>query len=198
MMLVEQTTIPSGSLPVQEFKDHLRLGTGFADDDLQDAVLEPILRAAIAAIEAHTSKVTLTRAFEWPVTAWRDLAAQTLPVAPVSAIDALSIIDRRGDQEVIARSRFTLVPDTHRPKLATTGFCLPPIPVNGRAVIGFQAGFGPSWAYVPADLAQAVLMLAAIYYEDRAGEDRGGALPAAVAALVHRHRDLRLFGGGRT
>ena len=55
MMLVEQTTVPTAALPVAEFKDHLRLGTGFADDGVQDDVLEAYLRAAIATIEARTS-----------------------------------------------------------------------------------------------------------------------------------------------
>ena len=50
MMLVEQTTVPTAALPVAEFKDHLRLGTGFADDGVQDDVLETYLRAAIATI----------------------------------------------------------------------------------------------------------------------------------------------------
>ena len=54
MFLVEQTTVPVASLPVSQFKHHLQLGTGFADDTAQDAVLEQYLRAAIAAIEART------------------------------------------------------------------------------------------------------------------------------------------------
>ena len=53
MMLVEQTSVTSESLPVTEFKDHLRLGTGFADDGIQDVVLESYLRASIGAIEAR-------------------------------------------------------------------------------------------------------------------------------------------------
>ncbi len=63
MMLVEQTSVPVAALPVAEFKDHLRLGTGFADDGVQDSVLESYLRASMAAIEARTGKVLITRGY---------------------------------------------------------------------------------------------------------------------------------------
>ncbi|MAM61056.1 hypothetical protein [Maritimibacter sp. UBA3975] len=196
MMLVEQTMIASSALPVWAFKEHLRLGTGFSDDDVQESVLGAYLRAAIAAIEARTSKATLSRTFRWSVPAWRDLASQTLPIAPVAAITALTIVDRQGGEEPIDESRFTLATDTHRPRLVSTGFLLPPIPVGGKAMIDFDAGYGASWDAIPPDLAQAVFLLATQYYEDRSAVDTSG-IPSAVNALIARYRDVRLFGGGR-
>lgn len=193
MMLAEQTPVPLAALPVAQFKDHLRLGSGFADDAVQDGVLEAHLRAALAAIEARTGKALIARPYVWTLTAWRDLATQVLPVAPVAALTGLSIFDRLGGEEVVQPARYRLVPDRHRPRLVATGFCLPPIPVGGRAVIGFEAGFGPSWDDVPADLRHATLMLAAQYYETRSG---AGEMPEAVAALVQPWRGMRLFGGG--
>ena len=41
--------MPQTALPIQEFKDHLRLGSGFADDGVQDALAVAYLRAALAA-----------------------------------------------------------------------------------------------------------------------------------------------------
>ena len=58
MMLIEETAIADAALPVDQFKAHLRLGTGFAEDNVQDEVLKGFLRAAIAAIEARTGKVS--------------------------------------------------------------------------------------------------------------------------------------------
>ncbi|MCK8462576.1 head-tail connector protein [Aliiroseovarius sp. S1339] len=200
MMLVEQTTVPGTALPVAQFKDHLRLGTGFADDGVQDTVLKAYLRAAMAAIEARTGKILLSRSFTWTLTAWRDLATQALPVAPVSQISSLSITDRLGGSELIATSRYVLEADMHRPRLVSTGICLPAIPVGGQVIIGFEAGFGPTWSDMPADLAQAVLMLAASFYENRSDSGTGtmgqSQLPSAVAALIQRYRTVRLFGGG--
>ncbi len=33
MMLIEETAVPEVALPIAQFKSHLRLGTGFSDDD---------------------------------------------------------------------------------------------------------------------------------------------------------------------
>lgn len=196
MMLVEQTTVPTAALPVAQFKDHLRLGTGFADDGVQDAVLEAYLRSAIAAIEARTSKALLTRSFTWTLTAWRDLAAQALPLGPVTAITGLSIVDRLGAEEVVDSAKFVLEPDLHRPRLASTGYALPVIPVGGTAVIAFDAGFGATWDELPADLRQAVMLLAALYYENRGTHAGEAPMPMGVTSLVARYRPVRLFGGG--
>ena len=83
MVLVEETSVAVEALPLTEFKDHLKLGTGFADDGVQDAVLEGFLRAALAAIEARTGKILIKRDCAWSVQVWRDARGQALPAAPV-------------------------------------------------------------------------------------------------------------------
>jgi len=196
-MLVEQTTVPTAALPVAQFKDHLRLGTGFADDGVQDAMLETFLRSAIAAIEARTGKVTISRSFSWTLSAWRALGQQALPVAPVTAITALTMIDRLDQATVIDPSRYHLEKDDQRPRLVATGACLPSIPMGGSAEVDFDAGFGASWAEMPADLAQAVLLLAAQYYEHRHNTAPGErAMPFGVSTLIERYRTVRILGGG--
>lgn len=195
MMLVEQTTLPSAALPVSEFKDHLRLGTGFADDGVQDAVLEGCLRAAMAAIEARTGKILIERTFSWMLTGWRDFGRQTLPVAPVREILEVRTIDRSGNATVIDPARYRLEPDMQRPRLVSNGLHLPLIPFSGSVEITFVAGYAPSWAGLPADLCQAVLMLAAHYYEER-GAAGAQAMPFSVSLLIDRYRTVRLFGEG--
>jgi uncharacterized phiE125 gp8 family phage protein len=197
MILTEVTTIPAAVLPVQAMKDHLRLGTGFADDGLQDALIEGYLRAAIAALEARIGKVLITRRFRWQIEAWRDGAAQALPVAPVSAISSMQLRNAAGDAIQVAPNRIRLVQDTHRPRLAAMGGALPTIPALGTAEIEFDAGFGPSWSDVPPDLAQASFLLAAEFYEHRhdAGLTQPG-LPAGVTRLIERWRTVRIIGGG--
>ncbi len=191
MMLNELSAVPDGALPVEEFKEHLRLGSGFADGAVQDGLIRTHLRAAIAAVEARTAKVLLQRTFDWDVTEWREADCQALPLAPVAEVSAVVTVDRLGEERVVSPERWRLVRDMHRPKLLATGFVLPMIPTRGRVRISFLAGFG-GWSDVPADLQQAVMMLAAQYYEDRVGS---GAMPAAVAALVERWRTVRTFGG---
>ncbi|PIE14418.1 MAG: hypothetical protein CSA70_01260 [Rhodobacterales bacterium] len=196
MMLIEETAVPSTALPVDEFKAHLRLGTGFAEDSLQDAVLESFLRAAMAAIEARTGKILLSRDFSWTLTAWRDQLGQALPVAPISAITEFVMIDRLDVEETVDAADYRLDADMQRPRLRPTAALLPSIPIGGTVRIGFTAGFGPAWGDLPADLAQAVLMLAAHYYEYRHETSLSdGCMPFGVTSLIERYRTVRLFAG---
>lgn len=197
MMLTELTAVPGAALPVQMVKDHLRLGTGFADDGMQDALLESCLRAAMTAIEARTGKALLTRSFRLVLERWRDAGAQALPVAPVAAVVSVTLFDAGETAIPVAPARWKLMADTHRPRLVSVGTLLPVVPEDGRAEIVFEAGFGATWAAVPADLAQAVLLLAGQFYETR--HEPGGqaeALPRAVQLLVERWRNVRVLGGG--
>ncbi len=197
MMLVEQTTVATESLPVTEFKDHLRLGTGFADDGVQDAVLESYLRASLAAIEARTGKVLLARSFSWTLTSWRDLARQSLPVAPVAAITEVRIIDKDGNETVVSPDVYRLEPDAHRPRIVSVSSQLPVIPPHGQVEVHFDAGYGALWGDLPPDLGQAVFLLAAHYYENRSAMAAGEvAMPFGVSLLIDRYRTVRLFGEG--
>ncbi|WP_417272604.1 head-tail connector protein [Celeribacter halophilus] len=196
MMLMEQTQMATAALPVAEFRDHMRLGTGFDDDGVQDGGLETFLRAAIAAVEGRTGKVLISRDFLYTLRAWRDLGTQVLPVAPVTAINSFVIVDRTGAETTIDAAKYMLEQDMQRPRLVSTGFVLPQIPVAGEARIAFTAGFATRWSDLPADLAQAVFLLAAHYYEHRHETAVGEALmPFGVRTLLERYRTLRLFGG---
>jgi len=72
------------------------------------------------------------------------------------------------------------------------------IPAGGQAEIVFDAGFGDSWATVPADLAQAVMIIAAQFYETRGGVSGTVAFPAEVIRILAPYRNLRLIAGGRS
>ena len=68
--------------------------------------------------------------------------------------------------------------------------------MNGSVKIGFTAGFGPDWDDLPGDLGQAVLLLAAYYYEYRNETAVGeGYMPFGVSSLIERYRTVRLFAG---
>lgn len=199
MVLVELTPVPDAALPVAVLRDHLRLSTGFSGNGAEDVFLATCLRSALATIEARTSKVLLSRPYRWSLTAWRDLARQALPVAPVSEITALRIIDDEGVATSAAPESYRLVPDAHRPQLRARSLILPSIPVGGTAEIDFTAGYGAAWEEIPANIAQAVVHLAAYLYEHR-GDIQGDpvALPATVTSLIEPYREMRLFGGRGT
>lgn len=196
-MLTELTAVPGAALPVAALKDHLRLGSGLALPAGQDALLESHLRAAMAVIEGRIAKAMIARSFSWSIEEWRDPAEQALPIAPVSAIQTLTLEAMDGAPTVIPAAQFRLISDLHRPRIAGAGTVLPQIPSGGRAVIEFDAGFGPAWADVPADLQQAVLLLATEYYEHRHDDGTAGpGLPFGVVTLIERWRQVRILGGG--
>ena len=195
-MLIEETAISQAALPLVEIKDHLRLGTGFSDADIQDPVLESFLRAAIAAIEARTCKILIERTFSWTLARWADACGQALPVAPVLSIASLQLRDTDQSVEVIDPAQYRLEPDMQRPVLRPVGAVLPYIVSAGTAEIRFLAGYGQSWGGLPADLAQAVLLLAAHYYEYRHETGLGqGIMPFGVSSLIERYRTVRLLTG---
>lgn len=197
MILIEQTTVPTLALPVAQLKDHLRLGSGFSDDMLQDALIESYLRAAMATIEGRIGKALIARRFLWKLEGWRNASEQALPIAPVTQIVSVTLYDGPGTATVVPAQTYRLVPDTHRPKVAGFGSCLPTVPNDGRIEIVFDAGYGTVWSAVPPDLGQAVLLLAAEYYEHRHdGGIREAGLPMAVLSLIDRWRTVRVLGGG--
>lgn len=197
MMLTEVTTVPDAALPVDAFKEFLRLGSGFSTDALQDDLLVATLRAALRAVEQRTGKMLFSRDFQWTASAWREADRQPLPAAPVSEI--ASVVIRDGDgSEALVSDGWSLQPDTHRPYLIAKG-ALPSIPSGYLAEIVFTAGFGPEWADIPADLKQAVMILAAYYYENRfQPQSNDQSMPLSVAQLIEPYRTVRMFHGGRS
>lgn len=193
MYLIEESQIPEAALPVARLRDHLRLGSGFAEEALQDGLLAGFLRAAIAAVEARTGKALLVREFLCSLQRWRDVTGQVLPIAPVRAVTQVMLVDRFGAGSVVASDRYALEADGTAPKLMPSGTVLPSIPEHGSAEIRFQAGMAVAFGDLPADLAQAVMLLAAHYYEYRDETALGtGCMPFGVSSLIARYRPVRL------
>ena len=196
MVLEDLTSIDLSDLPMDAFKAHLRLGTGFGEEDIQNEVLESYIRAAIAAIEARIGKVLLSRSLSWELTCWRGGDVQSLPIAPVSEISSVTLVDRAGAETVVEDGTYRLERDAHRPKLVSQGAALPTIPFNGSARVVFVAGYGATWLELPPDLREAVFLLAAHYYENRRDQNgAGGLMPFGVMALLDAYRVVRTLGG---
>lgn len=196
MILTEVSAPPAAAVPVRAFAEHLRLGSGFADDGSLDAVLELYLRAAMAAVEARIGRALLARPFAWTVTRWREDASQGLPIGPVRSVEGVTVVSAEGVAAEVAPDAWSVLRDGERPRLVGRfGRSLPRIPRAGHAEIRFTAGFGEEWDAVPADLRQAVFLLAAHYYENRS--DAGGvaaAMPFGVLVLLEAYRAARLGG----
>ena len=196
MILTEVSAPPAAAVPVRAFAEHLRLGSGFADDGSEDAVLELYLRAAMAAIEARLGRALLARGFSWTVTRWREDASQGLPVGPVRSVESVTLIDADGVETAVSPDAWSVLRDSQRPRLVGRfGRNLPKIPRGGQAEIRFTAGYGEGWDAVPAELRQAVFLLAAHYYESRREGTGGASLPFGVLVLIEAYRATRIGGG---
>lgn len=192
MMMVELTAVPGTALPVAALAEHLRLARGFSDDGSQDATLERCLRAACAAIEARIGKALFARRFVLTLLEWQSADAHVLPLAPIARIEAVRMITRAGGEAVVDAVQYRLQPDRHRPVLMGTGARLPAPAQGGSIEVEFTAGFSTDWGGIPADLQQAVMILASEYWGQESAPERG--IPFAVAVLLEPHRALRLRG----
>ncbi|NIZ61623.1 hypothetical protein DL239_11615 [Sedimentitalea sp. CY04] len=193
MMLTEQTPVPEAALPLEPFKAHLRLGTGFGEASLQDEVLISFLRAAVASIEARTGKVLISRQFDLNLHQWQDPVAQPLPLVPVTTIGSVVMIDADAVEQTLAPDQYRLIADSQKPQLCASGGVLPTVATGGAVRISMTAGMGAGWGALPADLGQAVLMLAAHYYQYRDDTGlSGGCMPFGVTSLIERYRVVRL------
>lgn len=195
MMMVELTAVPGTALPVAALAEQLRLARGFSDDGNQDQSLERCLRAALAAIEARIGKVVFARRFVLTLFGWQSAGAHVLPLAPIGQIDAVRLISRAGSETVVEPTLYRLRPDRHCPVLLAEGVRLPPPPPGGSIEVEFTAGFASDWPGIPADLQQAVLMLAAQFWGQEGTPDQG--IPFAVSVLLEPHRAVRLRGAGQ-
>ena len=195
-MLVEDTGVPEAAVPVARLREHLRLGTGFGEDGLQDPVLAGFLRAAMAAIEGRTGKALIAREFICMRSAWGHADRQPLPVAPVQEVMEIIITDVNGTGGALPAGQWRLLQDSQRPAVVSVGSAFPAVPPGGEIRVRFRAGFSESFGGIPADLQQAVLLLAAHYHEFRHETALGaGCMPFGVTALIERFRHLRVGGG---
>ncbi|WP_339948956.1 head-tail connector protein [uncultured Albimonas sp.] len=191
-MLSELEPAPWAPIPLAELAAHLRLPEGM--EVHERGALDLYARAAGAVVEGMTGKALIARKFTWTVTRWRDAFEAPMPVAPVSWINAVTLLDAEGGWQTADPSTYRLIPSAHRPRLAgARGRALPAVPTDGRIEVELTAGYGEDWNAVPADLRQAVMLLAAQYYEQRQiSADPVRETPYGVEALVARHREIRL------
>lgn len=192
MYLTEVAPATFNPVPVKELSLHLRLAHGFADDGAEDALLELYLRNATAAIETRLSRALVRRAYVLQVASWDRNGHLTLPVGPVAHIDTIRFIQPDANID-LTPDEWILKPGECRQRLVGSGGgALRALPQGALAELGFQAGYGTSWNSVPDDLRQAVLLLAAHYYEYRTAEDPGNGFPHAVRVILEPHRPVRL------
>lgn len=183
-MLTEITPPAITAAVLDELSRHLRLSTGFADDQAED--MEAALLAAVAHLEGVLGLCFIPRTF-----AWRGLdvhKATTAPIAPVRSLVSVSRVLANGGSEPVALPFFRLDQEVTRTRIISTALISDPLDFV------FEAGFGADWDATPADLRRAALILAAENFDRRhaTADRRAYAMHHGVAALIQPWRELRL------
>lgn len=182
---------PPAQEPVSlsEARTFLRL-----DQTTEDDLLGTLITAARLMVEAASGRLLVDQAWRIVIDRWPDSGEIRLPLSPLSAITAARVYDALGAPQPVAPTALQLDKLADPPVLRVVA----EVPEIGRAhgaiEIDVIAGFGATAIAVPVLLRQAVLRLAARWFERRgdvAGRD-ALALPPEIFALVAPFRRARL------
>jgi len=197
MTILKKSELLTQALPIEAFRTHMCLGTGFGNDSMQDPVLESLLRAALTAIEAQTGQALISRVITFFLSAWDDPRRQPIPVTPLQDVHSVRFALEDGTFQLLPATLFRVVKDEVFPSVIARDAPFPDPPVGAEIELGVIAGFGP-WEDVPADLRQAVFLLAGHYYENRSATQlKAGCMPFGVTALLEPYRLRRIGFGSR-
>lgn len=159
------------------------------DDD--DAVIAALIAAARVHVEAMTRRALLAQSWRFVLDAWPKGGRVTPRIGPLRSLLAARVFDADGEAHEIDGESFVV--DAAANVIAAPCFALP---APGRAQAGIAldvlCGYGADAEDVPADLRQALRMLLAHWYDNRAATADGASVPAGVGALLAPYRMLAL------
>jgi uncharacterized phiE125 gp8 family phage protein len=174
-------------LSLADAKAYLRVAH---DDD--DDVIAALIAAARIHVEATTRRALINQTWRLTRDAWPRSGRIAVLPAPLQTLSAVRVYD--SDSIALTLDLQSFVLDTASAP-GVISFAPWSLTVPGRAVAGIEldvaVGYGAADSDVPAPLRQAVRMLVAHWYENRAVATIGeGAalLPVSIAALVAPYR----------
>jgi len=179
-----------------EAKAHLRI-TGTSEDLL----VASLTTAARVHLELALSCAFVTQSWSWFLDDWPRRQRLELPLGPVQSIAAIRVLTVGDVVTTVSPESYLLTGRAHPPRLAladrrywANGAPQPAYAANGIE-IEFVAGFGDDPGDVPQSIRQALLLLIAHWYEQRAPIEigqSGAELPPLVAELTAPYRQVRL------
>lgn len=192
MSLLEVTPLASPPVPRTAFARRLGLSEGFGAgaSPAEDSSLDGWLLSATAHIERRLGFLLTPRACVWTLSSWPldGAGGLRLPMGPLAEPPTVSLLDSSGAATLW--TGWSLDPASRVPRLRLNGGgSWPQLPQGGAIRIAFTAGLNP----LPPDLAEAVLSLAAHWFENR--ESSSSALaetPFGLASLLAPYAPIRL------
>lgn len=172
-----------------EARQFLRLDQADEDD-----LLATLITAARLVIEATAGRCLVEQRWRIVLDRWPANGEVRLPLSPIMRIETARVYDLLGAPQPVAETALVL-DRTADPPLIRIGGEVPEIGRGHAAIeIDVVAGYGVTTAAVPAPLRQAVLRLAARWFEERGDVASRDALvlPKAVAGLIAPFRRGRV------
>ena len=164
-----------------EARQFLRL-----DQHDEDELLATLITAARLMIEAAAGRCLIEQPWRIVLDRWPGGGEIRLPLSPIARVQEARVYDALGVAQPVAATALTLDRNADPPLIRVNG----EVPEIGRGhgaiEIDVAAGYGATVAAVPAPLRQAVLRLAARWFEERgdvASRD-ARALLGPIAVLV--------------
>lgn len=167
-------------------RDYLRLNSD------QKPLLGSLIASARLMVEAHTGLRLITQYWTEVITSWPKESIR-LGHWPVRELRSVSLL---GDPIVaLDVSRFRLQANTRPAQIFTSEGAWPQMRASQHgASFELKVGYGDSPSDVPEALLQAVLLLAAHWYESHEWNDHASVnlLPSNVTALIHPYKNFRI------
>jgi len=191
MALVLKAAPEVEPISVAEAKAHLRV-----DADNEDALIAQLIVAARMFVERTLGLALIAQGWSYFLDAWPCSACVALPIAPLQSVDAVTLHDATGGSTEIGPEAYAVDVLSQPARIVFKGS---PPQLLARDLnafeIAFTAGYGEEAADVPAPVRQALLLLAAHWYERREPVVLGASaqeVPATVAGLLLPYRRVRL------
>jgi len=176
---------------VSEAKDYLRV-----DSAVEDPVVASLILAARLHIEGALDIAMVTQSWSLFLDGWPEDGRVSIPLGPLKSVDSVKVYDADDTAQTVSPQNYAVDLSSLRPRLVRQAGAVWPTP--GRAANGIEialtAGYGDTTDKVPQPIRQAVLMLAAHWYEQREPVvfEKPDELPHGVADLLKPYRQVRL------
>jgi len=157
---VQPTSEP---VTVDELRAHLRLDAGDFDTELTR-----LITAARKSVEAMLKRQLIHATYQWTMDYWPDYVFE-IPQGPLSSVSSITYYDGNGVSQTWASTNYQVDTTTLYGTVTLANNATYPVLETGKKnaiTVTFIAGYGSSAASVPENVKQAILVLAAHWFEN--------------------------------
>lgn len=161
----------------------------------EDGIVSALVTAGRLSIEAATGRLLISQTWRLTLDVWPPTSSLDVRLAPVQSIVAIRSYDAASVVTNYNTSDFLLDRASVPARIVPATQSLPfTNRLAGGIEIDLLLGYGPAASDVPRLLRQAILVLVALWFENRgdAPTSAGSALPSAVEALIAPFKTHRL------